>query len=321
MSAIIMHNHFSKIVYNGLDENVKNAVNNVNLYEFAANGPDPFKYHRFLNKKQRIKYKEIWNTMNNKNVKAFIYEMAQAAKLNKDLFPYLCGYITYYYLSALTSPYIYHKSGVYDPQVNNSIKYRGLHLKLVRAMDAYIIENYFNANPNTFNVLKILKLKRLPKTISQDINIIYEKVYDMSNAYKVINHNIKYQKIYYWLIHDSLGVKNKLLSKFDKGKSLIDLNYISFYNKGVNIRKFDIFNFKHDRWFNPVDDTITSIDSFFDLFDKAKKISLDAINALYKMIYLDEDVNLDQYILDISMVTGLPLSKGTEMKYFNNIFK
>ena len=72
MSAIIMHNHFSKIVYNGLDENVKNAVNNVNLYEYAANGPDPFKYHRFLNKKQRLKYKEIWNTMSNKNVKAFI---------------------------------------------------------------------------------------------------------------------------------------------------------------------------------------------------------------------------------------------------------
>ena len=321
MSAIVMHNHFSKIVYNSLDEQVKNSINNVNLYEFAANGPDSFLYHRFLNKKCVKNNIDVWNVMNTKNVKRFIYELANASKLNKDLFPYLCGYITYYYLSALTNPYIYHKSGVYDPQINNSIKYRGLHLKLTRAMDSYVIENYFNANPNKFKVKKLLKLKRLPKTINQDINIIYEKVYDISNAYKLINTNIWHQKCFYELIHDPFGIKNTILSKFDKGKSLIDLNFITYFNKNINIRKFDIFNFKHDRWFNPVDDTITSIDSFFDLFDKAKKISNDAITALYKIIYLDEDISLDQYILDINVITGLPLNKGSEMKYFNNIFK
>ncbi|MBO7078354.1 MAG: hypothetical protein J6W64_00900 [Bacilli bacterium] len=322
MPGIILHNHFAKIVYSAISEEAKNAIDNINLYEFGANGSDVFLYKFFISKKQFMKNQDLYIKMHTKNTKAFLIELSREARLNKDLFSYLAGYVCHYYLDAITQPYAFYKTGIYDPSINNSVKYRGLQQKLQRGMDCYVLENYFNASPNTFKVYsKMLKLKKLPKTIMQDINVLYEKVYDVDNAYKLINECIRWQRGFYHFIYDPIGIKNKILSKVDNGKSIIDLNYLSLYNKSINIRNFDIFNFKHERWFNPADDTITSIDSYFDLMDKAKRIAIEAINALYKYIFLDEEINLDKYFADVSMFTGLPCNLQKEMKYFNNVFK
>lgn len=322
MPGIILHNHFAKIVYSALEENVKAAIDNTSLYEFGASGSDVFLYKCFISKKQLKKNEEIYYKMHTKNTKAFLIELSREAKLNKELFSYLVGYLCHYYLDAITQPYAFYKTGVYDPSINNSVKYRGLQQKLQRGMDYYVLENYFNVNPNTYKVYsKMLKLKKLPKTIMQDINVLYEKVYDIDNAYKLINDCIHWRRCFYFFIYDPIGIKNKILSKLDNGKSVIDLNYLSLYNKNISIRNFDIFNFKHERWFNPADDTITSIDSYFDLMEKAKKITIEAIEALYKYIFLDEEVSLDKYFADVSMFTGLPCNSTKEMKYFNNVFK
>ena len=322
MPGIILHNHFAKTVYSGISEEARQKIENINLYELAANGADTLLYRHFLSKKALLRNEELYLNMHCKNTKAFLVELARATRLNKDLYPYLCGYLCHYYLDAITQPYVFYKSGIYDVNVNNSVKYRGLHQKIQRGMDSYVLENYFNANPNTFNIAsKILKLKKLPKTILQDINVIYEKVYDIDDAYKLINESIRSQRRFYQFIYDPIGIKNEILSKIDNGKSIIDLNYLSYYNKSINIRKFDIFNFKHERWCNPTNDTLTSIDSYFDLFDSAKRIAIEAIDALYKYIYLDEEINFDKYFADVSMLTGLPCNKTREFKYFNNVFK
>ena len=322
MPGIIMHNHFAKIVYGSLSDELKDVINNQNLYEFASYVPNVFLYRGLYSKKNRQYNKELYNMMHSTNIKAFLTNLANQCKMNKDLFAYLCGYLTHYYLDVFTNGFIVHKSGIYDPTINNSIRYRGLNQRMERAMDSYIIENYFNANPNNFNInRKIIRLKKLPKSIISDLDIVYEQVYDLSNAHKIINKSLACEKRFFFLIYDPIGFKNKIFSKIDNGKTVFDYNYLSYYNKSINSRKFDIFNFKHERWFNPVDDTITSIDSFFDLMEKAKKISMEAINALYKYVYLDEEVDLSKYFVDISMLTGLPSNVPCEFKYFNCVFK
>ncbi len=322
MPGIVMHNHFAKMVYGSLSDELKDIINNPNLYEFAAYAPNVFLYRGLYSKKNRTYNSELYNMMHTKNIKTFLISLAKQSKMNKDLYAYLCGYLTHYYLDAFVQAYIIHKSGIYDPNINNSIRYRGLNQKIERAMDAYMIENYFNANPNTFKINhKINKLKKLPKPIWSDLDIVYEKAYDLSNAHKLINKSIASMRRYFFFIYDPIGIKNKIFSKIDNGKTVFDLNYLSFYNKTINSRKFDIFNFKHERWFNPADDTITSIDSFFDLMEKAKKISIEAINALYKYVYLDEEVDLNKYFVDISMITGLAPNMPSELKYFNCVFK
>lgn len=322
MPDIIMHNHFARVVYHALDVNVQKAITNINLYDFASNGPDPFFYVNFLNKKKQAQYYEFGEEMHKKNTFAFIEKLTSLAKLNKDLFPYLCGYITHYYLDSLTHPFIFYKTGVYDTKINNSIRYRGLHMKMEKAMDCYVLENYYNVNPNTFNISnKVCKLNHLPKTIQPDMDVLFESIYNQLNGYKLVNKSIKFHKRFYRFIYDPTGIKNKLFSRFDNGKSTFDFNYLSYYNKSINTRNFDIFNFKHDRWNNPVDDTKVSTDSFFDLFERAKDASVMAIEAIFKYIYLDEEINLRNYFIDISMLSGMLVEKDNEMKYFKNIFK
>ncbi len=322
MPGIIMHNHFAKIVYGSLSDELKDVINNQNLYEFAANAPDVFLYRGLYSKKNRTYNHELFDMMHTKNIKTFLISLANQCKMNKDLYAYLCGYLTHYYLDVFTNAYIIHKSGIYDPTINNSIRYRGLKQRMERAMDAYIVENYFNANPDTFNLNhKINKLKKLPKSIFNDLDLVYEQAYDLSNAHKLINKSIACERRFFFWIHDPIGIKNKIFSKIDNGKTVFDLNYLSYYNKTINSRRFDIFNFKHERWFNPADDTITSIDSFFDLMEKAKKISIEAISALYKYVYLDEEIDLNKYFVDVSMISGLPTNIPCEFKYFNCVFK
>ncbi len=323
MPGLVMHHHFASVVHKSLSDEIKKSINNRALYDFASYGPDSHKFHDFLSKDkiaESLAYSEYMHTHNTKN---FLVELLKLAKLNHDLFPYIAGYVCHYYLDSTSNPYIYYKSGLYDKNVNNSIKYRGLKLKLERAMDAYVIENYnYGPSTNKYRIKrKLLNLRKLPKSIMHDIDVLYMKTYDINNGYKFVNKTIRNQRLVYALIYDPLGIKNKLFEKIDNGKSYVCLKYMSFYNKSLNARKLDLFNFKHERWFNPVKEEIYSIDSFFDLFEKAKKMSLKCIEAMYKYVFLDEEMQFDFFFQNISYYTSLDCEANNEMKNFNIIFK
>ncbi len=321
MPDIVMHHHFARVVYSALTDEAKKSINNIGLYDFACTGPDAFFFSNFMNKEKNKRSREVCDILHTSNTQAFLVELAKLAKINKDLFAYLCGYITHYYLDIETNPYIYYKTGIYNVDVPNTIKNRGLKMKLERAMDSYVIENYYSVAAKKFKVhKKVFHLNRVPKTIQRDLDVLFSKVYGINEGYKLVNKSLKSNKTLYCLLHDSLGLKNKILSKFDNGKSEVDLNYLSFYNKSLNTRTFDIFNFKHERWFNPVNKEISSIDSFFNLFDKAKTMSLNCIETMYNYVFLDEDVNLEYFFSNVNYKTGLDCEKDNEMKYFNNIF-
>lgn len=321
MPDLVMHHHFARVVYSALTDEAKRSINNNGLYDFACLGPDAFLFSNFLSKEKNKSAREICELLHSTKTQDFLVELAKLAKINKDLFPYLCGYVTHYYLDITTNPYIYYKTDIYDPEVPNSIKNRGLKLKLERAMDSYVIQNYYSVSPNKFKIYKkILYLKKIPKTIQRDLDVLFSKVYGINEGYKKVNKSLKSNKMFYRFIYDPFGIKNKLFEKFDNGKSEVDWNYVSFYNKSLNTRTFDIFNFKHERWFNPVNKEITSIDSFFNLFDKAKLMSLECIETLYNYVFFDEDVNLEYYFSNVSYKTGLNCHGDNVMKYFNNIF-
>ena len=48
MPGIVMHHHFGKVVYSALPEDVKNALNNINLYDYGTTCPDSFSYVNFI---------------------------------------------------------------------------------------------------------------------------------------------------------------------------------------------------------------------------------------------------------------------------------
>lgn len=322
MPNIVMHHHFGKVVYSALTEEIKNAIDNIYLYDFATSGPDCFSKINFLNAKHQRDNKKFCDYMHSHKSKEFFLKMIEIARVDYNMFNYLCGSITHYYLDVFTNPYIIYSTGIYEVNEKSTQEYRGLQQRLKLAMDCYVIENYYDSKPHTFKISKkILKLRKVSKNSKESLDRLYSTVYGKNDGYKFVNSAIKWQKFYYFLTFDRFGIINKILTKKDDGKSINDLKQISYYNKRVNLGTPDIFNLKHSIWNNPVDKDIESDESFFDLFDKAKKIAVECISDLYKYVFMNESFDFEYYFKDLSYYTGFPCSYNLEMKYFDNIFK
>lgn len=322
MPDVVMHHHFGKVVYSALEENVKNAITNTNLYDFATAGPDPFFFCNFINSKLQKESFAFGEYMHRHKSKEFFLKLIELSKVDYNMFNYLCGFVTHYYLDSYTHPYIFYCTGVYNPDELDTLCYRGLHMKLERAMDCFVIENYYDANPNTFNIAsKILKLRKINKSSKESFDRLYESVFNKANGYKMVNNSIKWQRRFYRFIYDPFGIILKILTKKDDGKSSLDLSKLSYYDKKIPSSQVDIFNYKRKSWCNPIDKEITSTYSFFDLFDLAKDQAVNCINDLYRTIFLNESFDVDAYFKDLSYITGVPCSYDLDMKYFNNIFE
>lgn len=322
MPGIVMHHHFGRVVFSALNDEVKRKIYNIDLYDYATSGPDAFIYNNFLNSKLQKESKSFSILMHRTHTKDFISKMIEVSRVDFNMFNYLCGFITHYFLDTYTNPYIYHKVGIYEKDDIETLEYRGLHMRLERAMDCYVIENYYEGKPHKFNIKrKILKLKKINKSSKEGFDRLYLSVYGKNDGYKYVNSSIKWQRRFYGLIYDPFGFKQKMFTKKDNGVSSVDWKQLTYFEKTIPQAEYDIFNFYKKEWNHPVDKDIVQNSSFFELFDKAKKLAVDAINDLYKHVFERETFDLDLYFKDLSYITGLPCVYDLEMKYFDIIFK
>ena len=319
MPDVVMHHYFGREVLSELNEKINAKLEDYRLYDFATAGPDPFFFVAFTNAKKNKNSREFGNYMHRHKTKAFFMKLVELTKKNNDLFPYLCGFVCHYFLDVASHPYIFYYTGVYNPDNPKTYEYRGLHTLLERAMDAYVIRNYYGSIPHKFKIHKhILTLKSINKKDKQSFDELFLSVYNHKNGYEHVNKSVKSQRKFYRFIYDPMGIKNKLLSKLDNGKSSLSLGVLSYYHKEVN--DVDIFNIQHSYWTNPVDVNIVSRKSFMELFDEAKLQCINTINALYENIFAGFNNNIEGYFKNLSYITGLDCEHSGEMVNFQNIF-
>ena len=318
MPDLVMHHYFGRKLYSSLNEEIKEKIDNLPLYDFATAGPDPFFFVKFLNSKLQKESHRFGNFMHKNMTRDFFVELVKIAKRDNKMFSYLCGFIAHYALDVYCHPYVFYYTGEYDKENLETLVYRGLHTKLERAIDSYIIKKEYKANPNRFKIhKKILTLKKLNPSLKESFDDLF-KVFGKDDGFNHVNMSVKYQRKFYQFIYDPFGIKDKLFKKLDNKTGSLDLSVLSYYNKGIE--DVDIFNLRRDEWKNPADDSIVSRDTFFDLVEKAKVFAIDLINKSYSYIYLDEDINLDAVYTNLSYLTGLECEKSKEMRYFKNIF-
>ena len=78
---------------------------------------------------------------------------------------------------------------------------------------------------------------------------------------------------------------------------------------------FDFLNFNHRIWRNPTTYSITSKESFYDLYVKALKLSKKIIEDTF--LYLKgENIDLKAVYTNLSYVTGLDCNLKKKLKYF-----
>lgn len=336
MPDLVTHTYFAEMIMTHLTENMKRHITNKDLFLFAAAGPDPFFFYRFLNKSKNKEIREFGNLMHTEKTGYFLINLIHEINNNEvkfkdikmdvtlseykdELFSYLCGFISHFALDSKVHPYIFHKTGQYDNQNESTLIFRGSHTKLERAIDCKIIRSYYKENPNRFQIAKkILTLKKLPENIWNPLNKVYEKTYSLKEMAPVINQSIKDQRKFYRFIYDPIGIKRRLFRLLDNNKGAIDYKVLSYY--GSEINHLDIMNKKQARWTFPNDKNLVSFESVYELIEKAKENCIFMIKVAYEVIYQNKTHTLVDVFQNISYLTGTLLSTNQEMKYFHHIF-
>lgn len=228
------------------------------------------------------------------------------------LFSYLSGYLCHYCLDTAAHPYIIYRTGNYD-QTPETLRYRGNHTRLERAIDVHIIREKYGSDPRLFSLVRrCLPLKRLPECLKEDLDRVYREVYGWEDAWAALNRAIRDHRLLYWLLRDTTGVLNRLTPLFDNGVSVYDYRYFSYQGRDLDGSGLDYLNLRHTPWRNFVEPSRVSAESFPELTERARREAVELISVIYNYVYRKEGdlPSVSRRIGNASYTSGLDCRDG-----------
>jgi hypothetical protein len=314
MADIYLHSRLAQEVI----KKIKYDFNEKLVYN-AAQGPDPL-YYNFFSKNHK-EYRKYANLMHNKDTDKLFINMVNYVKdnLSKDSYSFLVGFICHYALDVKIHPYVYNKVGVYKKDDPKTHKYRGLHLKFERSIDAVVIEEDTGVKAGRINLNK----KHFPlRSPSFEIMSIMEYVLkethgkDHGGVMYLIS-TVEMRKNLKRFVKDRLGVKKLILKFIDMINKKHDLFFqdMSMFNHIE--KKYDFLNIKKNVWNHPVTNEGYNY-SVIELYDQAVKFASEMIENVRLYIYEDEDIDLSKVFTNLSFNKGINCDHEGEMKYFYN---
>ena len=284
----VTHYVFGRQVLDMLPEHIRKAVE-LPVFDRSIQGPDPWSTIGFFGGKKK-KYANRSSIMHKSNTGLFFRTLIQEGRENLSVptFSVLAGMLCHYCLDRLTHPYIICKSGEYDGTEETRAQ-NGGHVRLERAIDSYYIRHIYGKVPWHFSIPRhIMGLKKLPESLRPVLNETYRKVYGWDDCFDLINASLRYERMFYSLMQDPLGLVHMLLRPVSGGKT----NYCiySFYRREVDSNRLDYLNEQRVLWHHPFEPSVVSTASFFDLFEQAKLDAVRMLHAAYYGIMGDEDI-------------------------------
>ncbi|HOZ89058.1 MAG TPA: zinc dependent phospholipase C family protein [Bacilli bacterium] len=324
MPSITTHNIFAKEVYKALNSRSKEVINGeINTYEMFAQSFDWFYFYNLRDFKNGRKYRKLAGYCHKSNTQLYLINIVKNIiknnlQQNPQVISYLYGTITHYCLDSICHPFIFYKTGIYNKNNNSTKKYKGLHTKMEKNIDAYFYEKYYQKPFYKYNIVKdILPRIRLKDDTKTLINTIYEETYNKANIANILIKSYNNSRLIYRLTtYDKRGIKKRIYSLLDRLLPYKKSNYAnwSYYIKQI---EENYLNLENKTWCHPCDDNIISNDSFIDLFDKAKKKALVIINEVNKTIYDNADIsNLLDVIPNVSYFSGMLITDKKLMSFF-----
>lgn len=240
------------------------------------------------------------------------------------LFSYLAGYLCHYCLDRTAHPYIIYRTGDYDG-TPETLRYRGNHTRLERAIDAHFIREGFRSSPRRFDLVgKALPLRRLPEELREELDSVYYSVYGWKNVWAALNRAIADQRKLYRLLRDPLGVLNPIAKLADNGRSTYDYRYFSYQGRELDKSGIDYLNLERRPWKNFADPSLISTESFPELMERACRDAVQLINVIYNYVYLKtETITAVRHLIgNASYTSGLDCRDGRNFgeKTFDPLF-
>jgi len=235
----------------------------------AGQGPDPFFFYGYgLGSRPHKKEVQQFGTFLHHIDPAIIYEYLIKYALKKPnndmLFAFIEGFMDHYCLDRNAHPYIFYISGFSDNPEEKK-KYSLKHAEVETALDALVIEK----RKMSGNIAKLLKINKEDLiSISEMFYSLARDVFNNPNVDRLsYYYGVKDMRFVYRVLNSPLKIKKALFEVFLKNNIV---NYLSLPRSTKNIKKYDLFNVKHQKWLNCVNGNIR-FESFEDLWVNAKK--------------------------------------------------
>lgn len=320
MPATMTHAFFSKDVYDIMPTDIKENLNIKRVIMFGQS-TDSFIFYNLFSLKSGKKMREFQHTFHTKQSQEFFLNLLRYIKDNNikdvDTYSFMVGFICHYVLDSIVHPYIFYKTGEFIKHEPSTYKYNGIHHFMEIFLDNDMIRRRFKTNPYKFKIYKYcFDLRPFSYSLNKTINYTFFNTYNMkdmsSKYYKSLKDMKKSMRIFRY---DPYGFKKdfyKLIDTFTTNGTF-RFEAISYYYPLND--KHNFLNNSHSTWRNPTTYSMTSNESFIDLYLKAIKLAKVMICASFDYIN-NKDIDLEKIFINNSYTTGINCDSDKKMKYF-----
>ena len=321
MPATAVHAYFAQDLNDILPKEIKNKLDVDRLKTFGQSTDSLMFYNLFsiLPGKNIRDFQKYFHT--NKTQEFFI-NLINYIKENDytediDVNSFLVGAICHYVLDSTVHPYIYYKTGYFNKNDKSTYKYNNVHTFMETFLDNDMIKRRESINPYKFNISKFsFDTSKFSNELNDTIKYTFKETFDVDNMDKIYYKSLKQMRNSIFIFRqDRYGIKKffyKLADTFTS-KRVFRFEAIS-YHYPLNDRH-NFLNENHKLWRNPCDYSLTSEESFLDLYLKALKLAKVMICASFDYIN-GKDIELEKIFINKSYITGLDCELDKELKYF-----
>lgn len=292
MPDVAVHAAFGREVLASLPEEVREYLL-PEPYTFALFGPDVwFMYKPWHRREGRGR------RMHTGKPGLFLTTLlcrAESSASPVEMFSYLSGFLCHYALDSIAHPYIIYVTA--EERV-----FPRSHMSLEHALDVvqFRRDGYENEkHPVTEHYYPRL---RLPETLRQDLDAVFEDVYGWKNCWSALNRSCRRYRLCYRVLENPRGLA-ACIARRTKRDVLCSLAYSE-----SQFHSLDPENTEHRLWKHPFDPDQSFTESFPELREKARQFALQLIEASYRLVRYGEGSveSISELIGNNSYLSGLP---------------
>lgn len=322
MPGPITHQIFYKQLKEKISKDALLSLPNYDKYSIFAQGHDLLIYYDFYKIFSQERLDEnvnLSNRLQEYSFTEFIYCCLKKAQsldvLDNEQFRLFIGpgYIAHHILDAYIHPFIIYHTGDHIREKNKPTWLHGIAENLI---DIFMMEQTGILNYKAYPVHRdfLFKSKQLDKPLYKILEHSLDEVYDVKNGagmfFKACKQMSTFMRI---LKYDRTGIKRIIYDFMDpilKGTS-------SFSYHRDDFKVIDFLNNEHNIWYNPMDKSISSNESFLDLYNKALVETAQIINNL-EILCQSKNVTREKVfsiVPNIASTHGLMCGKSIDIKY------
>ena len=320
MPATITHAFFTKDVFDILPSDIKKKLE-INKIKMYGQSVDSCMFYNILSLLPGKKIRDFSDIFHKNKSQEFFINVLNYMRDNNindiDTYSFLFGFICHYVLDSTIHPYIIYKTGILDKKNPNTYKYNNLHHFMETFIDNDMIKRRFNINPYAFDINRyVFDIKHFSKDLDKTINYSFFNTFGIKNMSYIYYKSLKQMNTFIRLFRrDRYGIKKfiyKIVDSFTP-KYSFRLDALSYHYSLED--KHNYLNSDNKIWRYPTDYSITSNESYIDLYLKAIKKAKIIMCASCDFLN-NKNIELEKIFDNTSYTTGIDCDSNKELKFF-----